>query len=51
MGRVWCHLSGKTLLGYVGGAIKTFASGELFCMWWSYLSVLVVTLRIFFFYH
>lgn len=48
MGRVWYHLSGKTWLGYVGGAVKTVASRELFCMWLSYLSVLVVTLRNFF---
>lgn len=50
MGRVWCHLSGKTLLGYVGGAVKSVASGELFCMWWSCSSVLVVTLRNIFFF-
>ena len=25
MGRVWCHLSEKTWLGLVGGAVKTVA--------------------------
>jgi hypothetical protein len=25
----------SSFLGMVGGAVKTVASGELFCMWWS----------------
>ena len=35
----------------MGGAVKTVASGELFCMCLSYISVLVIVLRnIFFFF-